>query len=289
MTVLANQPEVAATRPVWIGLSDALSAFLYRAAIVAGVLFLLAPVIVIFIISLSTSPSIVFPPPGYTFSQYAAIPEEVYAAFERSVLLGASVAATNVLLCLPAAFALARGRIPGRPFIEALFRSPLQMPGIVLAVSFFLAYTQLMNLTGFTLRNDIKGLAVAHLIMTAPYMLTVLTVRIASLNRHFEDASQGLGATAMRTMLRVVLPQLMPALLTGCFLSFVISFEDVTVALFLAPSASQTTVPVILFGLSIDSLSPTLFAAAILILVFSFVLVGALELLVGVRKVVSGN
>jgi putative spermidine/putrescine transport system permease protein len=231
----------------------------------------------------------VFPPPGYTLAQYGEIPPEIYAAFQRSIVLGASVAVIDLLICVPAAFALARGRIPALRLVEAFFRSPLQIPGIVLAVSFFLGYSQLLKLTGVSLRNDVRGLVIAHVIMTAPYMLTILTVRISALNRHYEDASEGLGAGFVRTMWRVVLPQLKPALLTGCFLSFVISFEDVPVTLFLAPGASSTTIPVILFSLAIDSLSPALFAAAILVLAFSFALVVALEFLVGVRRVVSGK
>ena len=271
------------------GLADAFWTGLYWAAVAFGLAFLMAPVVVIFIISLSTAASVVFPPPGYTLSQYAEIPEEVYSAFKRSIVLGVSVAIIDVALCVPAAFALARGRIPALRLVEAIFRSPLQIPGIVLAVSFFLGYSHFMKLTGISLRNDIKGLVIAHVIMTAPYMLTILTVRIATLNRHYEEASEGLGAGFLRTMWHVVLPQLKPALLTGCFLSFVISFEDVPVTLFLAPGASSTTIPVVLFSLAIDSLSPALFAAAILVLVFSFALVVALEFLVGVRRVVSGK
>ncbi len=269
-------------------LIDGLWKFLYGCAVVFGLAFMLAPVVVIFIISLSSAPSVVFPPPGFTLSQYSEIPAEVFTAFQRSVTLGLCVVLVDLAICVPAAFALARGRIPGLRLMEALFRSPLQIPGIVLAVSFFLGYSQLLRLTEINLRNDIKGLIIAHAIMTIPYMLTILTVRMSSLNRHFEEASHGLGAGLPRTLWRVVLPQLKPALLTGCFLSFVISFEDVPVTLFLAPGSSSTTVPVVLFNLAIDSLSPALFAAAILVLVFSFALVFALEFLVGVRRVVSG-
>jgi putative spermidine/putrescine transport system permease protein len=267
---------------------DRVWSILYGFGVVAGIVFLLAPITMILMISLSAAPSVVFPPPSFTFAQYAQIPDALFAAFQRSLYLGIVVIAVDLVICVPAAFALARGSFPLRPLVEAFFRSPLQIPGVVLAVGFFLYYSQLLKLTGISLRNDFNGLVIAHVVMTAPYMLTAVAVRLSTINRHLEAASYGLGAGFFRTQWRVVFPQLKPAVLTGCFLSFVISFEDVPVTLFLSPGASSTTLPVALFNLAIDSLSPALFAAAILVLLFSFFLVIALEFLVGIRRVVSG-
>jgi putative spermidine/putrescine transport system permease protein len=267
--------------------ADSIWSVLLCLSLIAGCIFLLAPILIILMIALSSAQSIAFPPPGFTLLNFARIPHEIMDACARSMVLGASVVLADMVICLPAAFALVRGRVPGRGLIEALFRSPLQIPGIVMAVAFYLYYSQLQRIAGISLRNDFVGLVIAHVVMTSPFMLAALTARLYNVKRSLEEASYGLGAGFFMTFWHVTMPQVRPALLAGSFIAFVISFEDVPVALFLAPATSQMTLPVVLFNNATDSLSPQLFAAAILVLLFSVVLVIAVELLIGLRKVIS--
>lgn len=267
---------------------DRLWPVLYRGSVLLGCVFLLAPITVVLIISLSASPSIVFPPPSYSLAPYTSIQPEIVDAFLRSLQLSTLVVIVDLLLCVPAAFALTRARLPGRAAFETLFRSPLQVPGIVMAVVFYLYYSIVLRNTGIPLRNGLPGLVIAHVIMTCPFVLTTISLGLQGMDRRLEEASYGLGAGFFGTTWHVTFPQIRPALLSGSFLAFVISFEDVPVALFLAPGASATTLPVQLFNLALDSLSPRLFAAAILVFLFAVALVLLVELTVGLKRVMGG-
>ena len=270
------------------GFVDAVWGSLYPICVVLGCVFILAPIIVVLIMSLSAAPSIVFPPPSLTLHRFLEIQPEIGRAFVNSMKLGAAVVVLNLLICIPAAFSIVRGRIPMRGLVTAIARSPLQVPGIVMAVAFYLYYTTVQQNLGIPMRNNFWGLVVAHLVLTAPYMLTTLIAQLYTIQGRFEEAAYGLGAGVVRTLWRVTLPQLKPSIIAGSFLAFVISFEDVPVALFLAPAASATTLPVQLFNLAIDSLSPTLFAASTLVMLFAVVLVLAVERLVGLKKALTG-
>jgi putative spermidine/putrescine transport system permease protein len=284
---IAPLARLSARHTTWLDRIDDIWQGLYTFGVVAGCVFLFAPFVVVFVISISAAPSVEFPPPSFTLTQYTRIPPDITAAFWRSLRLGLLIVSIDLALCVPAAFALARGRLPGRSLVEAFFRGPVQVPGIVMAVAFYLSYSALLRSTGINLRNEFAGLVIAHVVMTFPYMLATVVVRLYTMGPQLEEASYGLGAGFFRTMWRVTIPQMRPALIAGSFLAFVISFEDVPVALFLAPGASTSTLPVQMFQFAVDSLSPALFAAAILVLLFSMALVVAIELLVGLKRVLS--
>lgn len=268
---------------------DAGWGIVYVLGVFLGCGFLMAPFFVVFIISLSPSTSVMFPPPSFSLIQYVNIPPQMIASFFRSLQLGFLVVAIDIVLCLPAAFAIVRGRLPGRIFIEDLLRAPLQVPRIVMAVTFYLAYSMLLQLTGFSLRGSFTGLVIAHVIFTYPYMLSTAVVRLSDMGSRLDNVSYGLGAGFFRTMWHVTLPQLKPALIAGSFISFVTSFEDVPVTLFLAPASSTATLPVAMFLFVSDSLSPAVFAAAILVVLFSVLLAVALDFFVGLGRVLSGR
>jgi len=269
-------------------LADQAWSKLYPVAVVFGSVFILAPIAVVALMALSAAPSIVFPPPAYTLTRFLQIEPEIITSFVNSLRLGLVVVIINLFLCVPGALALVRGRLPVKGLLQVLARSPLQVPGIVMAVSFYLYYSLLQRYGYVSLRNNFWGLVVAHVVMTAPYMLSTVAAQLYTVRGRLEDAAYGLGAGVMRTFWHITLPQIRPSIIAGCFLVFVVSFEDVPVALFLAPSASATTLPVQLFNLANDSLSPTLFAASTLVIIFSAVLVITLEKLIGLRRAMTG-
>lgn len=268
--------------------ADAVWGVAYPLAVFLGCAFLLAPVAIILVMSFSAAPSIVFPPPAFTFERFFQIEPEITHAFVNSMRLGIVVVLIDLAICVPAAFALVRGRLPVRGLIQTLARSPLQIPGIVMAVAFYLYYSMLQRTGYISLRNNFWGLVIAHVVMTSPYMLATVTAQLYTVPGWLAEASCGLGAGVIRTLWRVTLPQIRASIIAGSFLAFVVSFEDVPVALFLSPAASATTLPVQLFNLANDSLSPTLFAAATLVLLFSAVLVIMIEKLIGLKRAMTG-
>jgi len=241
--------------------------------------------LVVFITSLNTT-TVTFPPRAWSFASYALIPDVAFDAFVRSLFLGIASASLSVLLCIPAAIALVRGRFSLRPLIETVLRSPLQFPAIVLGVAFLQYFFFWQNLLSLPVIGTFGGLLIAHTMYTFPFVLVPVIARLSTSDARWEEAAAGLGASTITTMVRVVIPLLRPGIVAGMFMGFVMSFEDVAVTLFLVGS-NMTTFPVYLFGSAEVSNTPSLYAGASLGALVALVLVLAVERFIGIRSVLS--
>lgn len=265
---------------------DAAWPWLARLATVFGALFLVAPVVVVVITSFNVHPRLDFPPQTWSTESYSNIPDRMYDAFYTSLKLGAYSTTVAMLLAVPASLGIVRGHIPGKFLIESFFRSPLQVPGIVMGVALYQYYVYLLDNFDIGLRGNFNGLLLAHIVLVTPYMLGAMVSRVAVLAPNLEEAAAGLGAGFWRTIWTVTLPLMRPALVAGGILAFLISFENVPLSLFLVGS-NTSTLPVELFHTAELSLSPTVYAASALTVVFSILITIVVERLIGLRTVLS--
>jgi spermidine/putrescine transport system permease protein len=111
-------------------------------------------------------------------------------------------------------------------------------------------------------------LLIGHVVLTLPYVLLVVQARLVGIKREYEEAALVLGANAFQTFREITLPLLMPAVLAGMLFSFTISFDDVTATLFWATARSQT-VPVKIFGMLRNSISPEINALGTVMIVLT--------------------
>lgn len=257
------------------------------ALVVGVVLFLLAPLIAVVGTSFNKVPSVVFPPETLTLTSYLAIDPNLYGSFFLSVQLAVLATCIGALIAIPGALGLARGRL-GRPRLvaEALFRAPLQVPELVTVVALFQFYVVLYGLLAIPLRGTFVGLLAAHVLLVAPYMLVALQARLVALGSQLEEAAEGLGESPLRTFVKVTVPMMRPGLIAAGAMSFVISFDNVPISLFLA-SPGASPFPVALFTSFELSVSPTIYAAATVALVLSIVATLLVERFVGLRTVLS--
>ena len=255
--------------------------------VVLGVLFLLAPLVAVVGASFNPFPSVHFPPVRVTLASYRDIDPNLYRSFVTSIQLSVLSTLIGAAIALPAALGLARG---GQPRLavaaDSVFRSPLQVPELVVAVALFHFYVVIYDLAGIPLRGTFAGLVVAHALLVTPYMLVALHARLVALGTRLEEAAEGLGETPWWTFLRITVPMMRPGLIAAGTLSFLVSFDNVAVSLFLAgPGASPF--PVALFTASELSVSPAIYAAATVALLASMIVTFAVERLVGLRTVLS--
>lgn len=251
----------------------------------AAVAFLVLPLVVVVIASFNAS-TVAFPPREWSLAAYAQIPDVAVNAFLRSLLLALCSAALAVLLCIPAAIALVKSDLRGKPAIEAILRSPLQFPAIVLGVAFLQHFYFWQAALGFPLVGTFLGLLVAHVIYTFPFVLVPTVARLSAVSGQYEEAAAGLGAGSATTLWRVVIPLMRPGIVAGMFMGFIMSFEDVAVTMFLVGS-EMTTFPVYLFGSAEVSNTPSLYAGASLGSLVALAIVLAVERFVGLRTVLS--
>ena len=231
-------------------------------------IFLMLPLVVVFPISLSSAPYMQFPPPGLSiqwYERYLDDPQWIDATV-RSLYVGCATAVLALLLGVPLAFSLARGRYAGRIVVDRLALAPLIVPVIILSVGLYGLFAKLK------LIGEWYGLVVAHTVLALPFVVLVMVAGLRDFDRALEQAAEGLGASRLQTLFRVTLPLLRPSLVSAGLLAFISSFDELVVALFLA--GPNMTLPKKMFDNILMEIDPTIAAVSVMqIVLVSIVLV----------------
>ena len=232
------------------------------------ILFLIAPLLMVFANSLGPEGLAFFPPPELSLASYATIPLRWLRATLNSVALAGLAAAIACVLGTCGALAVVRGRLRFPALVDGLLRSPLQAPALVLGVAFLQYYGWLNVNLHLDLRASFTGLLLAHAVVSLPFVFTVVLARLASFDRRLEEAAYGLGAGPLTTFLRVTLPIVAPAVLSGGFFAFLLSLDNVPLSLFLV-GVGTPLLPVDLFTSIQFDLQRTIYAVATLVCLFT--------------------
>ncbi|MBS1870040.1 MAG: ABC transporter permease [Actinobacteria bacterium] len=240
----------------------------------AGTLFLVVPLLVIFPMAFSTSRSLAFPPPGYSLDLFGELlgSPAWRAAILTSAQVGVVAAAIATCVGVPAAYAIARHDFPGKRALYALLLTPLVFPVIIVALSLFLTFAPL-HLTG-----NRWAVAVGHSLLGIPFVIVVVTTVLRESDVRLEHAARSLGASPWRAFAHVTLPQIRSGILTGAFFAFAVSWDEVVMVVFVG-GQSAMTLPLKIWGGITTSLDPVIPAVAALLLTPVLLAFGALGLL----------
>jgi putative spermidine/putrescine transport system permease protein len=252
---------------------------LLRLCAVAGYALLLAPVLIVAVISFSAGDFLTFPPPGLSTRWYAALLSnaELMAALRNSLLLAAIVACVALLAGIPAAYAIARLRFPGRDAIAGLLAAPLLLPTLVLGLALLLALQPLK------LAATWPGLVLAHSMVALPFAVRIMTTAFAAVPKEVEEAAWTLGATPLRAALRVTLPIAAPGAVAAGALCFLVSFDETVISLFLV-GPRLSTLPVEMFRYAENRTDPLVAALAMALIGIALAVVLLVERLVGFTR-----
>jgi putative spermidine/putrescine transport system permease protein len=223
--------------------------------------FLLVPVLMVIPLSFSGENTLRFPPSSWGIRWYEALWANglMWRAFRTSVLIGLIVTALTVVIALPAAYVIVRMKTLGSEFLYNLFTAPLLLPTIVLGLAILIVFAAAGLLGTF------HGIVLAHLVLTLPYALRILATSLGALPIALEEAAASLGATPLTAFRRVTLPLIAPGVLSAGALSFLVSFDEIVITLFLA-GPQVTTLPVEMFR-RLDSRSDPMIAAVSVLLI----------------------
>lgn len=237
-------------------------------------LFLIAPILAIVPLSFNAEPYFSYPMPGLSLQWYRDFfgNERWTGALYLSVKLAVTVTVVSTALGTMAALGLARTHLPFRSVILGLLLLPMIVPVIVVAVA------DLMYFGYFGLIGTFAGLALAHIALATPFVVITVTSTLTNFDWTLQRAAQSLGANPLTAFRRVILPIILPGVITGALFAFVTSFDEVVVALFLS-SAEQRTLPKQMFSGIREMISPTITAAATIQVLFSICLLVGAELL----------
>ena len=261
-------------------------AVLLWAVSVSTLAFLALPTLFVIVVSFGRDRFVSFPPDGLTLSWFEHIDPMFWSALWFSIQVAVVSTAVSLVLGIPAALALARGRFRTRALVDALVRAPLQVPYIVIGVAFLEYYRLFGETTGSQLRGTSMGLVIAHVVITAPFVVSAVVVGLERFDPNLEDAAYGLGMGRVRTFFHVTLPVIKPSVFAAAFFSFLISFDNVPVSLYLG-IANRNVLPVALFLTAETSPTPSLYAVSSVVTVLSVVAVVIFNRLVGLRSAVN--
>jgi putative spermidine/putrescine transport system permease protein len=261
-----------------------LARLLYRAWVAAGFVFLPLPIVVVVISSFSRSGYLQFPPQALSLRWYAAFLSDAgwLRALGVSIVLAVLAAALVTLLALLAALARTRLRWRGAAAFDLLMLSPLLLPHAAIGLSLLTVLSALGWIGAY------PGLLLAHAILCAPFAYRPLINALRRLDLSMEEAAMNLGAPPMLVFRKVTLPLLRSGIVAAFLFSFIISFDEVSVTLFLV-GPNVTTLPVRVFTEIQESGSPVVAAISSFLVVATVLMFLAADRLVGLRLFVTAE
>ena len=244
---------------------ERLGRFGFQALVGLAMLVVVLPLGLVVWLSFVTNEILSLPPEGYSFRWYAAIARQpqFISGFGTSLLVAVVATAVGLVLTVPAAMVLTRSRFPGREAVVQLLMSPLVVPAIVIGAALYMAFVEVEVATGIPLTGSSWGLSAGHVLLTIPWSLRLVTASLVGLDTALEEAAQSLGATPLATAKHVVLPLIWPALVAAALFSFVVSFSNVELSLFLV-APGTTTLPIAILQYLQWKIDPTIAAVSVI-------------------------
>jgi len=233
-----------------------------RAFGLLGILFLIVPVAIVLPLSFTPTRYLRFPTDEWSLRWYENLFTNAnwYRPLGTSLAIATAVAILAPSVGLLAAYGLRSTRSGVRSGLSLLFLIPIFVPPVVLAVGLLLVYSRV------GLVDTPLGLILGHTLLAFPYAFVLLSATLSRTNLQLEQAALTLGATPLVAFIRVTLPQLGSGLFVASALSFLVSFDEPVLALFLAGNRSRTLPRQLFDGIRYD-LDPTSAAVAGLLIV----------------------
>ncbi|MBA2779601.1 ABC transporter permease [Billgrantia kenyensis] len=237
-------------------------------------LFLIAPVLVIIPLSFSSGSFLTYPLPGFSLRWYEAIftSSSWMGALRNSLIVAPMATLLAMILGTLAAVGLNRAEFPGKGLILALLISPMVVPLVIVAVGMYFFFAQI------GLLNSFAGLILAHTVLGVPFVVITVNATLQGFDFNQVRAGASLGANPVRVFFTIILPQIVPGVVSGGLFAFATSFDEVVVALFIA-SPTERTLPIQMFSGIRENISPAIAAMATLLILISTLLLVTMELL----------
>lgn len=227
-------------------------------------IFLLFPSLIIVPMSFGNRGELVFPPASYSLDLYRDYfgSADWLAVTYRSAIYALMASVLALAVGVPAAYGLTRTNFTGKRLLVMLILSPMMVPSVVIALGLYVYYLRI------GLNNTPLGVVFAFAMMITPYVVLTTSAGIETLDEHLEKMAVVMGATQWRTFWQVVLPQLVPSLISAGLFAFLLSFDELVVSYFIT-GPSTMTLPVKMYSSIKWEISPVLAVIATLLTALS--------------------
>jgi putative spermidine/putrescine transport system permease protein len=233
-----------------------------------ALIIIIAPSLVVLIVSFTNGFSLKFPPPGYSVRWYAELWNawQLHFAARNSFVVAMWSTGLSIVLGVAAALAISRSATLSARVLDSLFMSPLVLP----ALAFGLSALMLFSLVG-------------HTVVCVPYVVRNTVASLAQLEPTLLESSAILGASRLYTFRRIVLPLIRPGVIAGAFIAFMSSFDNVPVSLFLRDAATDM-LPIRMWQDLEGKLDVTIAALSGVLIIATVALMTIMERVTGLSK-----
>ncbi|OCQ98249.1 spermidine/putrescine ABC transporter permease PotC [Nostoc sp. MBR 210] len=218
---------------------------------------------------------------GFTLDWYRKLfsDDRILSALNNSLIVAFCAVGVSAVLGTLMAVGLARYKFPLKSLYRGVAYLPLIIPDIAIAVA------TLVFLAAFAIPLSLWTIVAAHVVFCLAYIGLVVSSRLNNLDPHLEEAALDLGATPLQAFIKVLVPQLMPGIIAGCLLAFVLSLDDFLIASFTAGSG-YNTLPMEIFSRIRTGVKPDINALSMLLITLSAIVAFIAEFLriLGERK-----
>ncbi|CUH78071.1 ABC transporter permease [Tropicibacter naphthalenivorans] len=255
----------------------------YTFRVICGAIFvfLITPILVVMPLSFNaedfftfTPEMLRFDPAGYSLKHYRDFltNSEWTNAVWNSVTIAPVATFISVSLGTLAAIGLSQSHVPGKRAIMAILISPMIVPLIISATGMYFFYSKI-GIVG-----TYWGVVLAHAVLGIPFVIITVTATLVGFDRSLTRAAANMGADPITTFFRVQMPLILPGVISGGLFAFITSFDEVVVVIFVG-SAELQTLPWQMFTGLREQISPTILAAATILVGISIALLATVELL----------
>lgn len=209
---------------------------------VAYLIFLYAPIVLLPIFAFNDSKVIAFPLQGFTTGWFKMMwaDQQLFHSLRNSMIVSVSTSILATTLGIFAARATTRYAFPAKGAAAGLIMLPMVLPEMIMSMSMLVVFLAVgMPLTIFTI-------ILGHVLVCTPFAVAILTSAFQSLDKSLEEAAQDLGEGPFSTFWRVILPLVMPGIISSALICFTISLDEFIIAFFLG--GTETTLSVYIFG-----------------------------------------
>ncbi|NJN29236.1 MAG: ABC transporter permease [Synechococcales cyanobacterium RM1_1_8] len=191
----------------------------------------------------------------------------IFSALGTSLAVASLAVAISAVLGTLMAVGLAKYRFPGKGLYQGIAYLPLIVPDIAIAVA-TLVFLSAIGRTYFGIQLSLWTIIAAHIVFCLAYIALVVSSRLAGLNPHLEEAALDLGATPRQAFIQVLLPELLPGIVAGCLLAFVLSMDDLLISSFTAGNGANT-LPMEIYSRVRTGMKPDINALSVLLILGS--------------------
>jgi len=203
---------------------------------------------------------------GFTFDWHQKLfnNASIMNALYTSLLLSVTVTFLSVIIGTLGSIAMYKYKNLTTKLTMPIVYLPVLTPEIIIGIAFMQIFSVL------NVKFGINTLILSHLSFCVPFVIIIVTARLESMTTNLEEAARDLGATQWQALLHITIPELLPGIISGAALSFIMSFDDVVISFFMA-GASNTTLPVKVYSMLKVGISPEINALTTITVVLTLI------------------